>query len=45
MDYANVISTACDKKVIRAFEVLQNDALRVIFKKLKLDHVSIEELS
>ena len=44
MDYANVISSACDKKVIRAFEVLQNDALRVIFKKSKLEHVSIEEL-
>ena len=44
MDYANVISSACDKNVTRAFEVLQNDALRVIYKKSKLDHVSIEEL-
>lgn len=44
MDYANVISGACDKQVIKDFEILQNTALRVIFKVSLLDHVSIETL-
>ena len=33
MDYANVITAACNEKMVKDLEVLQNDALRVIYKK------------
>ena len=44
MNYANVISAACTNQVAKDFEVLQNTALRVIFKKSLLDKVSAEQL-
>ena len=44
MDYANVVTAACNEKVVRDLEVLQNDALRVIYKKSLLDHVSVDTL-
>ena len=44
MDYANVITAACNEKVVKELEVLQNDALRVIFKKSILDHVPVQTL-
>lgn len=43
MDYACVI-TPYNQKVIDAFEVQQNNALRVIYKKNLMDKVSIETL-
>ena len=44
MDYANVVTAACNEKVIKELEVLQNDALRVIYKKSLLDQISIQTL-
>ena len=44
MDYANVVTAACNEKVIKDLEVLQNDALRVIYKKSLLDQISIQTL-
>lgn len=44
MDYSNTITGACSKNFIDASEVLQNNALRVIFKVSVMDHVSIESL-
>jgi hypothetical protein len=44
MDYASVISIACNKEVVKALEIIQNDSLRVIFKKTIMDHVQIEDL-
>ncbi len=44
MDYACVTSVACNKDVIKKYEVLQNHALRIIFKKTVLDHIKIEDL-
>jgi len=43
-DYASVITVACSSKVIKDLEVLQNESLRIIFKKSLLDHVSCEDL-
>ena len=44
LDYACVTSVACNKDVTRHYEVLQNDALRIIFKKTVFDHVKIEDM-
>ena len=44
MDYANIDTAACNEKVIKDLEVLQNDALRVIYKKSLLDHISVQTL-
>ena len=44
MDYANVVTAACNIKVVRDLEVLQNDALRVIFKKSVMDHIPVQTL-
>ena len=44
LDYACVTSVACNKDVIKKYEVLQNDALRIIFKKTVFDHIKIEDL-
>lgn len=44
MDYANVITAACNDKIVKELEVLQNDALRVIFKKSILEHVPVSTL-
>ena len=44
MDYSSIVTTAANKKVIRDLEVLQNEALRVIFKVSLMDHVTTEEL-
>ena len=44
LDYAFVTSIACNKEVVNALEVIQNDALRVIYKKTVMDHVRVEDL-
>ena len=44
LDYASVTSIACNVDVRAKFETLQNDALRIIFKKSVMDHVKIEDL-
>jgi exonuclease III len=44
MDYANVVTAACSEAVINDLEVLQNNALRVIYKKSLLDHISAQTL-
>ena len=44
MDYANVIMVACNEKVVKDLEVLQNDALGVIYKKSILDHIPVQTL-
>ena len=44
LDYACVTSIACNKEVVSALEVIQNDALRVIYKKTVMDHVKVEDL-
>jgi hypothetical protein len=44
MDYANVTTAACNDKIVKELEVLQNDALRVIFKKSILEHVPVSTL-
>ena len=32
------------KNIVRNFETLQNDALRIIYKKTVLDHVKVEDM-
>jgi hypothetical protein len=44
LDYSSVISAACSKKTKESLEVAQNNALRIIFKKSPMDHVSIDTL-
>ena len=44
LDYASVISSEFQVDIKKSFEVIQNNALRIIFKKSLLDHVSVEEL-
>ena len=44
LDYASVISSAISVDIRKSFEVIQNNALRIVFKKSLLDHVSVEEL-
>ena len=44
MDYASVVTSTSNVKVLETFEVLQNNALRVIFKKTLIDKVSIDSL-
>lgn len=44
IDYACVTSIACNKDIVKHYETLQNDALRIIFKKNVLDHIKIEDL-
>ena len=44
LDYACVTSVAASNVVLKDFEVAQNDALRIIFKKSLLDKVKVEEL-
>ena len=44
LDYASVTSIACNVNVINDYEVVQNDALRIVFKKTLMDHVKIEDL-
>ena len=44
LDYACVTSVACNKNIVRNFETLQNDALRIIYKKTVLDHVKVEDM-
>ena len=44
LDYASVTSIACNVNVLNDYEVVQNDALRIIFKKSVMDHVKIEDL-
>ena len=44
MDYSSVITSASSKKVLMDLEVLQNDALRVIFKKTLMDKITVDQL-
>ena len=44
LDYSSIISAACPNDVTKAQEIMQNDALRVIFKKSLLDQVSSDTL-
>ena len=44
LDYASVTAIACNVDVRKDFEVLQNDALRIIFKKNVMDHVKVDKL-
>ena len=44
LDYACITSTACCKKVRDQFEVIQNNALRIIYKKSLLDQERVQEL-
>ena len=44
LDYASVTSIACNVNVINDYEIVQNDALRIIFKKTVIDHTRIEDL-
>ena len=44
LDYASVTSIACNVNVINDYEIVQNDALRIIFKKTVMDHTRIEDL-
>ena len=44
IDYASVISIASSDEVIRKLEVMQNNALRIIFKVSFNDHVSVDTL-
>ena len=45
LDYACVTSISCNKDVIKRYEILQNDALRIVFKRFIMDHVRVEDLS
>ena len=42
LDYANVISAACTKMVKGDLEVIQNNALRIIYKKIYYGPCSTE---
>ena len=44
LDYSNVISAACTKRVKDDLEVIQNNALRIIYKRSIMDHVEVESL-
>ncbi len=44
INYANIVTAACNEKVIKDLEVLQNDALRVIYRRSLLDHISVQTL-
>ena len=44
LDYSSIISAAYTNDVTKALEVMQNDALRVIFKKSLLDQISSHTL-
>jgi hypothetical protein len=44
LDYCCITSTACSKEVTDKCEVIQNSALRIIFKVSLYDHISIETL-
>ena len=44
LDYASVIYAACNKKVNEDFEIIQNNCLRIIFKKKMTDQIPIETL-
>ena len=44
MDYSSVVAMAGNKACLKDMEILQNAALRVIFKVSPLDHIPTEEL-
>ena len=44
LDYASITASAINDTVKKNFEVIQNNALRIIFKKTLMDKVSVEEL-
>ena len=44
LDYACVTSISCNKDVVKRYEILQNDALRIVFKRSVMDHVRVEDL-
>ena len=44
LDYASVTAIACNVDVRKDFVVLQNDALRIIFKKNIMDHIKVDDL-
>ena len=44
MDYTSIITSASSEKVLKDLEVLQNNALRVIFKKSVLNKITVEQL-
>ena len=44
LDYACVTSMACNKNIVKNFETLQNDELRIIYKKTVIDHVKVEDM-
>ena len=44
MDYSSVVTLAGNKSILKDMEILQNSAMRVIFKVSLLDHIPIEDL-
>jgi hypothetical protein len=44
LDYASILISSSSNETYGAFEVIQNDSLRIIFKKSSPDKISVEEL-
>ena len=44
LDYASIVISSSSNEIYGALEVIQNDSLRIIFKKSLLDKISVEEL-
>ena len=44
LDYASITTGACNEKIRDDYEIIQNNALRIIFKKRLLDKVPVREL-